>query len=71
MALFCCYCGIAISRQWCLECILKFEDFAKTIELPAVRDLLLYNGIVLKNIVDIYIYIKNGVLMKKILISRL
>ena len=25
---------IAIKRQWCLECILKFEDFAKTIDFP-------------------------------------
>ena len=30
---------IAIKRQWCLECILKFEGFARTIDFPQRRDL--------------------------------
>ena len=30
---------IAIKRQWCLECILKFEGFAKTKGFLLQRDL--------------------------------
>ena len=30
---------IAIKRQWCLECILKFEGFAKTIDFLLCSDL--------------------------------
>ena len=30
---------IAIKRQWCLECILKFEGFAKTIDFLLQSDL--------------------------------
>ena len=30
---------IAIKRQWCLECILKFEGFAKTIDFLLRSDL--------------------------------
>ena len=33
---------IAIKRQWCLECILKLEDLAKTIDFLLRRDLLSY-----------------------------
>ena len=29
-------------RQWCLECILKFEGFAKTIDFLLCSDLLTY-----------------------------
>ena len=31
---------IAFKRQWCLECILKFEGFAKTIDFLLRSDLL-------------------------------
>ena len=31
---------IAIKRQWCLECILKIEGFAKTIDFLLRSDLL-------------------------------
>ena len=39
MSDFTCFLVIAIKRQWCLACILKFEGFPKTIDFPLCRDL--------------------------------
>ena len=39
MSDFSCLVVIAIKRQWCLECILKLEGFAKTIGFLLRRDL--------------------------------
>ena len=39
MSDFACFVVIAIKRQWWLNCILKFEGFAKTIDFPLCRDL--------------------------------
>ena len=48
---------IAIKRQWCLECILKLEGFAKTIDFMLRRDLLIgtHCGInCLKNVIQTF-----------------